>query len=282
MMRPKQGEERAENVKQKPTSEEAYLARSRDSERVWFSTIDKLMKQVTSSLLDFQSIEIKRASGSKERMISTKRLLVFLNSRIPQFCNAVLSVGPAFWVKSFQKCILKKALCRGGYTFKEFSLAHPDGNYFLRPDRILGAFHVDSSAPPVLVSIETLSELIVEKNRELKVNESLHLADSKQRSNTVRIDRSIGSIWAVDEVKAMMEKSMKEFSIIGDEENVVKVQKKNKDNMAAAFGPMEGGDIEMNTVIRTDKTILKSEEDRGRSNQIVSTSPLIHVVNSFG
>jgi hypothetical protein len=65
MLRLKQGEERAENVKQKPTSEEAYLARSRDSERVWFSTIDKLMKQVT--LLDFQSIhEIKkekRASG---------------------------------------------------------------------------------------------------------------------------------------------------------------------------------------------------------------------------
>jgi hypothetical protein len=33
MMRPKQGEERAENVKQKPTSEEAYLARSRERER---------------------------------------------------------------------------------------------------------------------------------------------------------------------------------------------------------------------------------------------------------
>jgi hypothetical protein len=137
-------------------------------------------------------------------------------------------------------------------TFKEFSLAHPDGNYFLRPDRILGAFHVDSSAPPVLVSIETVSELMVEKNRELKVNESLQLADSKQRSNTLRIDSAIGSIWAVDEVKAMMEKNMKEFSILSDEENVAtdKVQKKTKDNMAAAFGPMEGGDIEMNTVIK--------------------------------
>jgi hypothetical protein len=169
-------------------------------------------------------------------------------------------------------------------TFKEFSLAHPDGNYFLRPDRILGAFHVDSSAPPVLVSIETVSELMVEKNRELKVNESLHLADSKQRSNTLRIDSAIGSIWAVDEVKAMMEKSMKEFSIQSDEENVatVEVQKKDKDNTAAAFAPVEGGDIEMNTVTRTDKTFLKSEEDKGRSNQSVNTSPLIHEVNSFG
>jgi urease accessory protein UreH len=86
----------------------------------------------------------------------------------------------------------------------------------------------------------------------LKVNESLQLADSKQRSNTLRIDSAIGSIWAVDEVKAMMEKNMKEFSILSDEENVAtdKVQKKTKDNMAAAFGPMEGGDIEMNTVIK--------------------------------
>jgi hypothetical protein len=171
-------------------------------------------------------------------------------------------------------------------TFKEFSLAHPDGNYFLRPDRILGAFHVDSSAPPVLVSIETVSELMVEKHRELRVNESLQLADSKQRSNTIRIDRSIGSIWAVDEVKAMMEKSVKEFSIIKEEENVatVKFQKENKDKMAATFGPMEGGDIEMNDVTRTYKTVFEREDEdrRERSNQSVSTSPLIHEENSFG
>jgi hypothetical protein len=173
-------------------------------------------------------------------------------------------------------------------TFRELSLPHPDANYFLRPDRILGAFHVDSSAPPVLVSIETVSELMVEKHRELKVNESLQLADFKQRSNTDRIDSAIGSIWAVDEVKAMIEKSMKGCSI-SDQENVATDKNKNKDNMeAAAFGPMGGVDIELNAVMTrtrlTDKTLLKSSEDgdrRGSSNQSVSTSPLIHEVTTF-
>jgi hypothetical protein len=99
-------------------------------------------------------------------------------------------------------------------------MAHPDGNYFLRPERILGAFHVDSSAPPVIASMEIASELIVEKNRELRVNELLQLVDSKQRSNTDRIDAAIGSIWAVDEVKLMMETNVHhvDVSVMVDED----------------------------------------------------------------
>jgi hypothetical protein len=102
-------------------------------------------------------------------------------------------------------------------TFLELSLAHPDGNYFLRPDRILGAFHVDSTAPPVLVSVDTASELSGERTREATVNRLLQLADSKQKSNTDRIDAAVASLWPVDEVKAVMEKSMKETSISMEE-----------------------------------------------------------------
>ena len=35
-------------------------------------------------------------------------------------------------------------------TFKGFSLEHNNGDYFLRPDRILGAFHVDPRRKPLL------------------------------------------------------------------------------------------------------------------------------------
>jgi hypothetical protein len=48
----------------------------------------------------------------------------------------------------------------------------------------------------------------------------LQLAESKQRSNVDRIDAAIGSIWAVDEAKLMMEANnihQKGASIMGDE-----------------------------------------------------------------
>jgi hypothetical protein len=136
----------------------------------------------------------------------------------------------------------------------------------LRPDRIFGAFHVDSSAPPVL-----------------KVNESLHLADFKQRGNIGRIDAAVSSIWAVDEVNAIiMENNTKELSIqrvVGNVATAINVQKQTKGSMGTTFRPMEGGDIEMNAVTRTDKTNFKSEEDEDLS---ISTSPLFHEMNSFG
>jgi hypothetical protein len=197
-------------------------------------------------------------------------------------------------------------------TFKELSLAQNDGNYFLRPDRILGAFRIDSSALPMVVSIEAVSEMIVEKNRELKVYELLQLADSKQKSNSDRIDRAISLIWAVDEVKAMMEKNMKDLSTNMSDDmpdvSTANVQSSNQNTGGGALlgsimrysmktannsnnfrsalpqpssPPIQnGGDIEMNVMMNPIKRRVgdaEEEDNQMISNQIVR----VHEVNSF-
>jgi hypothetical protein len=102
-------------------------------------------------------------------------------------------------------------------TFSEISLEHSNGNYFLRPDRILGCFHIDSTVPPtesMVVSVQSVAELIVEKNRERQVYDVLHMADVTQKDAMARIDSAVASIWrsdfettmGMDEAQSMNEK----------------------------------------------------------------------------
>lgn len=80
-------------------------------------------------------------------------------------------------------------------TFNEFSLDHSDGNYFLRPDRILGCFYIDSSHAPVLNNLESISEIAVEKSRELQALQKLKEFEQKSHQNTSRIDTAVETIW---------------------------------------------------------------------------------------
>jgi hypothetical protein len=79
-------------------------------------------------------------------------------------------------------------------TFTELSLEHGVGNYFLRPDRILGCFLVDPRNPPLIESIEIASELDVEKNREQQACEKLQAAENKLKGNVDRIDIALATM----------------------------------------------------------------------------------------
>ena len=53
-------------------------------------------------------------------------------------------------------------------TFHSFSLPHADGNYFLRPDRILGAFRVYPKKP-LLIDESSASDLEKEINLDISM-----------------------------------------------------------------------------------------------------------------
>jgi hypothetical protein len=79
-------------------------------------------------------------------------------------------------------------------TFVDYSLRHENGNYFLRPDRIFAAFHVDPSNLPIM-SGEAFKEMKVERHREHQVMEKLKAAEMKHQENAQRIEKEVASIW---------------------------------------------------------------------------------------
>ena len=74
-------------------------------------------------------------------------------------------------------------------TFKDFSLEHNGGNYFLRPDRILEAFHVDQKRLPI-VKLNSQSELEFEKNRDRQAIEKLEIMEDKHHSHRTFTNRT--------------------------------------------------------------------------------------------
>lgn len=86
-------------------------------------------------------------------------------------------------------------------AFKEFSMENRDGNFFLRPDRILGCFHVEHSSRPKL-TLKLVTELDIEKNREIQLIEKLEMAEKKQVRNVLRISKAVDTLWSsLSEVK---------------------------------------------------------------------------------
>jgi elongation factor P--beta-lysine ligase len=79
-------------------------------------------------------------------------------------------------------------------TFKTFAMDNREGNYFLRRDRVLGAFQVDRFKSPD-VSMDQLVELDLEKSRDRSALDKMEKADMKRITNTFRIDMEIESIW---------------------------------------------------------------------------------------
>jgi len=79
-------------------------------------------------------------------------------------------------------------------TFKDFSLEHHH-NYFLRPDRIFGAFYIDPTNRPIIEDIEMVSEMVVEKDRENLVGDKFRLVEKNYIKNIERIDEQIRLLW---------------------------------------------------------------------------------------
>jgi hypothetical protein len=75
-------------------------------------------------------------------------------------------------------------------TFTSFSLPHPDGNYFLRPDRILGAFRVYPKVP-LLINDTTISDLELEMKLDIDSVVLLRVTQEIQQSNLTRIGSEI-------------------------------------------------------------------------------------------
>jgi hypothetical protein len=78
-------------------------------------------------------------------------------------------------------------------SFSTFSLPHPDGNYFLRPDRILGAFRVDHSK--TMVQDAKLSELNHEKNEDNNSVSMLKLNDMKLDGHLKLLSKTLEEQW---------------------------------------------------------------------------------------
>jgi hypothetical protein len=116
-------------------------------------------------------------------------------------------------------------------TFVDFSLQHDNGSFFLRPDRIFGAFHVDPRNLP-LMSGDSAKEMIVERNREHQVIEKLQAAEMKHHVNTARIEKKVSFIWSL-----MDDLTRKIAEDVNNEE---------EEGSIGRFGvDVEGGDIEM-------------------------------------
>ena len=70
--------------------------------------------------------------------------------------------------------------------FEEFSLLHPDGAYYLRPDHILGAFLLDPEAPPALISSSSIVENAVVVHRALRLEGERDRATKESLAETGR------------------------------------------------------------------------------------------------
>jgi hypothetical protein len=87
-------------------------------------------------------------------------------------------------------------------TFKEFSLEHHNGNYFLRPDRILGCYQVDHNYARPKLTLKLIAELEMEKKKEEQVFEKMVLSEKKHKSNVIRVNKSVSMLWsALHEIK---------------------------------------------------------------------------------
>ena len=77
----------------------------------------------------------------------------------------------------------------GKQIFRNFSLPHSDGNYFLRPDRILGAFLLDP-ANPIVGGDDTMGQeaLAVEKARDATVKEVLGQLHEKMKQHRKNVE----------------------------------------------------------------------------------------------
>jgi len=78
-------------------------------------------------------------------------------------------------------------------TFGCLSLKHANGNYFLRPDRILGAFKVDHSVKFVLDE-SNMNRLDNEIKSDHKAVETLTLYETMTRKNISRVDDALNTI----------------------------------------------------------------------------------------
>jgi hypothetical protein len=201
-------------------------------------------------------------------------------------------------------------------TFKEFSSPHPDGNYFLRPDRILGVFHIELDngrnlhlplATETSTTVTT-AEMMVEKNRELKVNQVFELADSKQISNTLRIDDAIALIWAEAEKKKNMNMENMNMKITNSSSSSTSQNSHSSSSSSKSLLPSMSSsssssgeleqqesssssamskDIEMNVKMQhTTTTSVKRDENHGSSqgetyNQMLNISPLIQEAPTY-
>jgi hypothetical protein len=87
-------------------------------------------------------------------------------------------------------------------AFKELSMEHSNGNYFLRPDRILGCFEVNHNSRPKL-NLKSITELEIEKNREKALLSKLEMSERIQLINATRINNAVSvTLWSsLSEVK---------------------------------------------------------------------------------
>jgi hypothetical protein len=80
-------------------------------------------------------------------------------------------------------------------TFGGFSMNNSDGSFFLRPDRVLGAFEVDQTRLPALTA-GTTSLIEAEKVKEKYVLGPLAKAAQKHQANVSRVGASIEDLWS--------------------------------------------------------------------------------------
>jgi hypothetical protein len=81
-------------------------------------------------------------------------------------------------------------------SFGRFSLPDTEGNYFLRPDRILGAFIVDISAQQrdQTLSLDLNAQIESERHHDTKASRNFVKYDNYKAANTNRIDTFYESI----------------------------------------------------------------------------------------
>ncbi len=75
-------------------------------------------------------------------------------------------------------------------TFEALALPHADGNYFLRPDRILGAFLLDPAQPPSGYD-EAAGALEAERDHDKKTKAWLRATQDQQSENEETVNRAL-------------------------------------------------------------------------------------------
>ena len=76
-------------------------------------------------------------------------------------------------------------------TFGDFSLPHADGSYYLRPDRIVGAFLLDPARPP-LGHEEVRESLLEERTNDEEARGVLERVEKRLEANNLHAGSSFG------------------------------------------------------------------------------------------
>ena len=76
-------------------------------------------------------------------------------------------------------------------TFGDFSLPHADGSYYLRPDRIVGAFLLDPARPP-LGHEEVRESLLEERTNDEEARGVLERVEKRLEANNLQAESSLG------------------------------------------------------------------------------------------